>query len=300
MAIILVNLTFAEAELRNELVAPESGIELVEALAYSLRVASLSAEEYETRQHTIEVEDEEDVGDSENLQQLLLKTPPRQRLTRLMTADQQFRQTRSALAAPRNSQKGVLKYWSSSSIVDPDNELFPETARWCMSALKNLTRPCKDTLAAKQLVQTRIVPLVLEFVTISAIRSDEDRNDGLTGVKVHPSTSQAPGSPNSLGSGSYPTHDKADQLGNDVEFTNASSTWDSNSMQDAALYLVMNLAANPSSRTYLKDCGALRILSFITKYRASQMKNPDYTEDNGSTAEELSKENFQSIKAVRA
>jgi hypothetical protein len=39
MAIILVNLTFADADLRNELVSPRSSIELVEALSYALRVS---------------------------------------------------------------------------------------------------------------------------------------------------------------------------------------------------------------------------------------------------------------------
>mmetsp|Transcript_3767 Transcript_3767/g.5782 ORF Transcript_3767/g.5782 Transcript_3767/m.5782 type:complete len:363 (-) Transcript_3767:87-1175(-) len=48
MAIILVNLTFADAELRRDLVSPASPTQLVDALAYALIVATASPEIMET------------------------------------------------------------------------------------------------------------------------------------------------------------------------------------------------------------------------------------------------------------
>ena len=48
MAIILVNLTFADVDLRKELVSPQ--IELIESLCFALRVASFTHEEYDARQ----------------------------------------------------------------------------------------------------------------------------------------------------------------------------------------------------------------------------------------------------------
>jgi hypothetical protein len=47
VAIVLVNLTFADAELRRDLVSPATDAQLVETLAFTLRVASLTQEEYE-------------------------------------------------------------------------------------------------------------------------------------------------------------------------------------------------------------------------------------------------------------
>jgi hypothetical protein len=244
MAIILVNLTFAEADLRKEIVSPASGIELVESLSFALRVSSLTPEEYEARQAVLEAD---------------LSESPTMRLRNLMAEDQRLRPSTS-----------------DDSLVDPTRQLFPETARWCLSALKNLTRPAKESGAAQSLIQTGIVPLILHLITIfgppkSSMKGSIDRS--------HSSSSESP--------------TPIDPLESDQgEFTNAPSAWDSNSMQDAALFIVMNLSACPSSRDYVKEADAVSILAFIAEYRNLSLEERTLSE------EEQRQQEFQCMKAV--
>ena len=292
MAIILVNLTFADADLRKELVASETGFEVVEALAFALRVASLTKEEYEARQPFIEDPNvyEEEAG-SCVLAVGERGESPKQRLVNLMAADRRLRTTRLELdhgPQKRGSVKPVTQYVSPPQLADAKMQLFPESARWCLTALKNLTRPSKDSAAANTLVLSGIIPLILEYICISARRIGEE------GKRQLPSQ----GAGGSLSSSELSAQ-LSDPLGHCVEFTNAPCTWDSNSMQDAALFVVLNLATNPTSRDYVKEADGISILTYITMYRTVHMHDDGISSsDDLLTSNERNQESFQFIKAV--
>ncbi|KAL3923547.1 MAG: hypothetical protein SGILL_001594, partial [Bacillariaceae sp.] len=208
LAIVLVNLSFSDMNLRRQLLnsgdSETSSIALVESLAFALRVASLTKEEYHARIATIEeccsnTNDEHTAAD---------------RLSILMAEDQRLRQEKQQ---QRHHSK-ILPMISSSL------QLYPETTRWCLSALRNLTRPCKNANAAHVLIQSSAYALILQFISI------------------------------------------VDQHGS---FVNEPHTWDSDSLQDTALSIVMNLSACSFSREYMNEAQTIKVLSTITNYPES-------------------------------
>jgi hypothetical protein len=251
MAIILVNLTFADADLRKEIVSANAGVQLVESLAFALRVASLTPEQFEHLQPVIE-------GDLE------IGMSPKERLANLMVDHQK-------LLAVASADSGYARR-SRLCVVDPSKQLFPETARWCLSALKNLTRPCKDVAAPTDLIESGVVPLILQFITIA----DPNKLEATQNCGSNSSSSETP-------TPSDPAYE---------EYPNAPHTWDSNSMQDSALSIVMNLAACPSSRAYVNDIDAVSTLSCITEY------NTQKQEEQELTLEVARQQEFQCMKAV--
>jgi hypothetical protein len=252
MAIILVNLTFAEADLRKELVSEQSGIGLIESLSFALRVASLTRDEFQARQPVIE----------ESLQ---ADTSPAHRLALLMAEDQRLRPVKTHVAFSPGKIQNV-------ETIDPSRQMYSETARWCLSALTNLTRPSKDATAAHILIKSGIFSLILRYITVSGgCDSTESRNSG-----DQSSSSESP----------IP----ADPLD---DFTNAPSSWDSNSMQDAALLIVLNLSACSSSRDYIYEDDAVNILSAITEFQNVKL------DDKRELPMDLKcQQDFQCLKAV--
>jgi hypothetical protein len=227
IAIILVNLTFADADLRKELVSPQ--IELIESLCFALRVASFTQEEYEDRQPLT-------VADGN------AQYTPSDLLAAITKEDLRLR--------PALSELDYNRHFGHEPLVDPAHYLFPETARWCLSALKHLSRPStKD--AANILVKTGIMNLIMRFITVP---SGETENEG--------------------------------------EFTNAPTCWHSSSMQDAALFVVMNLAATKASRDYIRELDGVHRLTCITDYNKRVRRE---TRD-GDEQRQLE---FQRLKAVR-
>lgn len=245
MAIILVNLTFADADLRKEIVSANSGAQLVDSLAFALRVASLTPEQFEHLQPVVE-------GDLE------FGMSPKERLVNLMADHQK-------LLAVASSDSGHTRR-SRLCGMDPSEQLFPETARWCLSGLKNLTRPCKDVTALMDLIESGIVPLILQFITIT----DSSKLEATQNHALNSSSSETP----------IPSD------------PNAPYAWEFNSMQDAALFIVMNLAACPSSRAYAKEVDAVHTLSCITRYDAEK------AEEQELTFEVTRQQEFQCMKAV--
>lgn len=239
---MLVNLTFSAASLRKDLVDSKSDIQIVEALCFALRVASLSQEEFEHLQPVIE-------GDLEN------GLSPAEKMYQLASEDRR-------LLNPH------------VRVVNPKFQLFSETARWCLTAIKNLTRPCEDPTACLGLVKTGVLPLILRFVTISDIMYD-DAPMGSTSSQETPMP--------------------AEPTTSDVEpFNNVPSVWDGNSIQDAALFVVLNLAACVETRHFLDEAGALHVLSSITDY--TMLKHDD--ESMELSDDERKHQEFQCIKAV--
>ena len=148
IAIILVNLTFADADLRKELVT-KPNIELIESLSFALKVASMTQEEYDVRQPL--------AVPNENAQYT-----PRDLLMSVIQEDMQSRPALSELEYNNPSSY----YHSHEFLLNPSHMMYPETARWCLSALKNLSRPCKDSSAARTLIDSGIMYFILRFISI--------------------------------------------------------------------------------------------------------------------------------------
>lgn len=229
IAIVLVNLTFSGTDLRMELLAERSGIALVESLAFALRLSSLTLEEYEERKSTIEE---------------CKSSTPADRLSILMAKDQRLRPQQNLLQFGRISQSRPLGLESET--------LYPDTARWCLSAVKNLTRPCNDATAAHILIQSGVLSLILQY--ISVIESPAQL--------LSRSDSRAPST--SPGSSDSSTVDEADPLGKDI--VRDPSTWDSNSEEDTALSIVFNLAACPVSRELMHEGYTVKVLSNVANF----------------------------------
>ena len=224
LAIILVNLSFCDAKLRSDLSA------LVSSMAYSLKLSSMT---------TTEFENHEDVGElvEEKLQSLVLQ-------------EQSLRPALSDLDYNNNAR-------GRGDLLLVENQVYPETARWCLAALKNLTRP-PSTLGAKKLVVSGVVPLIMRIVTVGAPKQSKEG-------PVDENTAAAAAS-----------------------YSNPTTAWDSNSMQDAALFVILNLSATiPES---VKELDGVRLLSLICKYSG----------DGTQTVDQEHQIEFQSIKAVSA
>lgn len=142
-------------------------------------------------------------------------------------------------------------------LSDNENCPFPETARWCLCALKNLTRPGKkmncasmtndvgqtqvllsgDAIAARAIIDAGLVPILLRVIRVAKTESTAE-----LGFSLENSASC------DLFVGRLP-----DEIGNDqgrVTLPNIINmpTWNSNSAQDAALYTVMHMSSISSVR----------------------------------------------------
>lgn len=231
MAIILVNLTFAGMNLRKDLVSEDSGIALVESLAFALRLSSLTHEEHEARKLTIEECKSDELHSFAD------------RLSILMAEDQRLRPHRNLLSFGRTSQTIPIPLGSSQP-------LYPETARWCLTAMKNLTRPCNDATAAHILIKSGTYSLILQYIAVVETSSPLLPDSGFRANSTSPSSSDSS------------QVNEADPLGEDI-VVNDPSNWDSNSVQDTALSIVINLAACPASRELMHEGDTVKVLSNI-------------------------------------
>eukprot|EP00934_Nitzschia_sp_Nitz4_P005873 Nitzschia sp. Nitz4//scaffold30_size153850//84539//87009//NITZ4_002782-RA/size153850-augustus-gene-0.60-mRNA-1//1//CDS//3329547276//5863//frame0 len=222
-AIVLVNLTFADVELRSELLAETASSGLVESLAFALRVASLTNEELHARQEFIERLAQENL-------------PPKDKLSMLMAEDQRLRPGCERF-------DGGAALLAHEVVMNPACQAYAETARWCLSAIKNLTRPVNDESVAEVLVTSGIYTLILEYIMRLPKRSS-GRLDTMDDAPSTSSESTAMADPFDLGN-------------------NTPGTWDSSSMQDAALFVVFNLASCPLSRDHVFERETLNTLSMI-------------------------------------
>lgn len=252
MAIILVNLTFADPDLRRELVSVEPGVGLIESLSFALRVASLTPAEYEARRTILRECLQSDISTAH-------------RLAMFMAEDQRLRPVKTAIGFRQGQIEDV-------DTIDPSYQLFPETARWCLTAIKNLTRPCKDATAAHILIKSGIFSLILRYIAIpSGCDFNESRNEA----------------EDSLSSGSPTPADPVD------DFDNTPLSWDSNSMQDAALFIILNLSACSSSRDYVHDDCVINVLSAITECQTLHLD-----EECDLPLKQKRQQEFQCLKAV--
>lgn len=148
----------------------------------------------------------------------------------------------------------------SPPLLLSDNEKcpFPETARWCLCALKNLTRPGKlssssksvnsenelsgDVIAARAIIDAGLVPILLRVIRVAKKADATDVNSSLR---------------SDLFVGKLP-----DEICNEGHVVSPNMvnmpTWNSNSAQDAALYTLMHMASISSvSEELLRKNGSV-------------------------------------------
>jgi hypothetical protein len=97
----------------------------------------------------------------------------------------------------------------------PSDQLFPETARWCVSAIKNLTRPdnsdLMDDVFITHLIRHGIIHVMLDIVSVDTAASASSSNNS---------------------------------------HVNKPSQWDTNSLPDVALYAILHVAMSaPTTMT---------------------------------------------------
>lgn len=118
-----------------------------------------------------------------------------------------------AMASPAE-RVAALSYVPTA--FDLQKVIFPDTIRWCLTVFQNLTRPTKDPnfLATRQLIETGIIPSILQCLETVSASASLSRNE--------------------------PT--------SDIAGNSHPSTWAAQTVQDAALYIVLNLTADPLGR----------------------------------------------------
>ena len=177
---------------------------------------------------------------------------------------------------------------------------FPETVRWCLGALKNLLRPSK--LAPSNGIGDRI-SLVDTLPT-----NDED--DGILlkdlGFVTHNMDASAIATHAILDAGILPFflsllqhnetchHDSALMSENDIWYN-----WQSNSVQDSALYILMHMSSVPQVRKELREnYECVDVLSNIVNYGKKVIGERLLKSKDDEELESLSQLRLQCLKAV--
>ena len=66
-----------------------------------------------------------------------------------------------------DKQETQLLSSSDEYTFNPETIAYPETARWVLCGLKNLTRtPSKDSLAGQKLIQCGVLPILLQTLNV--------------------------------------------------------------------------------------------------------------------------------------
>jgi hypothetical protein len=206
VVIVLVNLTFCDATLRRDLIyAPD--IHLFSALSFAFRLASMTLAEYNARKHLWSTSHGKGWDSSRG-----------------------HRNASERLAA--------LQRWEEKSIGDEialwpatREQMFPDTARWCVCAMQNLTRPGPDIMtnpACFTLIHTGIVPHLLRCLDVGGIASAPMSPRSQTDNSFSSSTNTDRSTPEP----SEPDHRRS------VQAPNHPSTWVKETAQDAALLLL--------------------------------------------------------------
>jgi hypothetical protein len=287
-AIVLVNLTFASPNLRLTLVTANNGIDIVESLVCALRVSSFTKQEYDIYQQLLK-------------QTNVLRSPTEQ-LYFLMS--EEWRLQLSMIPTIEAAGDGF-------SLPSPSKRMFPETSCWCLTAIKNLTRPIHgdyEAMAAQSLVRTGAIPHILHYIeTDTFVQSSynnmqnyhnhhfrpppptNDSSRKSSNMSAHTVLIQRSTTPSSITGASSenadsmeqpPSHEVQVNDDDDVQETSSQfqnsrndlSTWSSTSASDAALFVILNLAAEPAMREYLLcDINTVSVLSAITAWNFSPL-----------------------------
>lgn len=252
LAICLVNLSFSSVALRRDWVAMNKDLRWMEALTFAIRVGSMTRDEYHLVQPFLEETSPHRRSPAEHLA--------------ILRADD------------RNRSRSEWSCFQVHETLPPSgDQLFPETVRWCLCVLKNLSRPHPEIMISKMIFQSGIVPFLFQCITICHVKSR-------TPTPPHISTEDAydvVSTPSSMSSVAL----------------NSPENWDATSVEDASMYVLMNLAAHQENHQALVDMDAILLLSLVTQYAES---HPRDGEDQEFVPDYLRVMDFQSLKARMA
>ena len=181
--------------------------------------------------------------------------------------------------------------------LESDGFAFPETARWCLGALKNLLRPSK--LAPSNGIGDRI--------SLTDTLPTDDEDDGISlkdlGFVIHNMDASAIATHAILDAGILPFllsllqhneihHDSASE--NDIWYN-----WQSNSVHDSALYILMHMSSVPQTRKELREnYECVDVLSNIVVYGKQVIGERLLKSKDDEELESLSQLRLQCLKAV--
>ena len=248
-------------------------------------------------------------------------------------------------------------------MVDRSKQVYPETAKWCLSALRNLTKPCHyDATAAHVMIKSGIFSLVVQCITTLGVTNRNHTNintvinsgassaeilvarmgaleleepsspSEATNTSISPTSvtmnqlqpqlggdflsasygTKSSRSPNGFSSDTGAVVKGGNSVNQDANFrngeankppllvgpsTNSPYLWESNSIQDAALSIVLNLSAYGKSREYMYEPHIVKVLTVIAEYPRLMAKS---TRKNSQSIPQNDQEtmNFQALKAV--
>jgi len=249
LVIILVNLTFSDVAVRKDFLCGVGGVGgadgmLVDSLAYALLLSSLTDEQLAA------------LGSIPLASEDGTPHPPRKLLSLL----------RSALSANR-------KLDPRAAPLLLDDRPFAETARWCLCAFKNLTRPGTlspsyhrddwnatheripggDAIAAQAVWDAGVVSSLLRVIRVER-RTGGRRRRGSEEEKEEGGVDRYHGAEEETNTHTH-THTQAHgniNGGNDDGESNV-PTWSTNSSQDAALYALLHMASVPGMRRAMRE-----------------------------------------------
>eukprot|EP00526_Cylindrotheca_closterium_P004682 CAMPEP_0113628566 /NCGR_PEP_ID=MMETSP0017_2-20120614/14803_1 /TAXON_ID=2856 /ORGANISM="Cylindrotheca closterium" /LENGTH=787 /DNA_ID=CAMNT_0000538879 /DNA_START=103 /DNA_END=2462 /DNA_ORIENTATION=- /assembly_acc=CAM_ASM_000147 len=239
IAIILVNLSFAEPEVLEELVSLDADTGLVEALSFVLHISSWSTEEFESHRVALE----EGINN---------EMTPQARLDILIAKEDQ-------------------RTYDTDTQFTSEQEKYPETTRWCLSALKNLSRVVENSSTVQALVHPMMLNDILKYITIPDMLLPHSESHGSDSSAETPVSRE-------------PTD----------EIINVPYLWDANSKQDAALYILVNICACSHSRVVLKDSEAIDVLLQII-YHANVFRSK-----KDLSTQERNQQDLQCLKSKMA
>lgn len=253
IAIILANLTTGDGDLCQELAAHEDGFYFIEAVVYTLRVASMHQVDLTFHQELIEGQSEMSIAD---------------RMRFMADEENHFAKESGQLFLPIPSVK-----------------VYPETARWCLIVLKNITRPNSASLGntkpAHLVANSGVVRHLLRFITMSHPTTMGHQNRDQSENSVLESKS----------SDDYTPEPVAPAMTEETleTFSNDPKTWDATSPQDAAMFILMNLTLVKELHEVLRDMYVVPMLKDVADFRPLSI--------NKETAFETEIREFQQLKA---
>ena len=151
MAICLVNLSFSSVQIRKDWVAQNRELQWMQAITFCIRVGSMTRDEYHLVQPFLE-------------ETALHRRTPAEYLAILQADRKRVRSAGSAAS-------GGGCFQIHQTLPPADEQLFPDTVRWCLCILKNLSRPSPEVNIAGLVFRSGIVPFLFQCVTLCHVKS---------------------------------------------------------------------------------------------------------------------------------
>ena len=160
---------------------------------------------------------------------------------------------------------------TSTSTFHHNEMALPESVRWALCGIKNLTVPPIREKVCERLIYYGVIPLLLDILKVDQEQSTRDTFD------FHEEDDDDVGD---------------EDLINDNDDSNIPYHWDCNSIQDTALYILMNLALCESTKSTLYRYRVEEVLSQIAQFSSSIKSSRSHGDDQEK------QKDLQCLKAV--